>query len=120
MPRSDSPPNPGIVVLTAFLGAQANAATVDAELASAWMTGDAGTYFEIQGDLLDVGEGVYVWSDEVLWAFDYDHQTWARLVVAEATALRAKISREVDRLYGLQGLRSENYLKFITPSFTLK
>jgi len=104
-----------VFLLAIFSASLAHSAEHEAELADAWMAGKANVYFQVQNELLDSESTVEDLAKSLRDDFDYDRETWARLVVAEATLLKLKNALEVQRLYGLQGLLSENYLKWRRP-----
>lgn len=84
-------------------------------LVNAWMAGEDNRYSHIQNDMLSGDNNVEQWAQSIRAASGYDSNTWANQVIAEATLLKAKRSEAVERLYRLEGLRAEYYLKWRRP-----
>lgn len=59
----------------------------------------------------------FAFAEDQAWQShaEYQFDTWQQLVADEATGLNKKIPHEVDRLYGLNGLRAQHYLQWRRP-----
>ena len=84
-------------------------------LMDAWNNGEDTLYAHTQNDMLSGEYNVEQWAHSIRVASDYDSKTWVELVIAEATLLKGKSPDSVERLYQLEGVRAEYYLKWRRP-----
>ncbi len=103
------------ILASLFITSSAMAGYLDQRLSQAWVQGEGDSYFQAQNNLLNDAEAVTAWVKDAHPHAAYDEENWVELVVREATALRVNQAGEVARLYELNGLRSENYLRWRRP-----
>ena len=105
-----------ISILAGLLAtSSALAGQLEETLSEAWVTGQGDSYFQSQNSLLNNTQAALTWVKGSHEQSAYDAETWVNLVVREATSLRVQQAQAVDRLYHLNGLRSENYLRWRRP-----
>jgi hypothetical protein len=95
--------------------AAAYAAGPGDSLVKSWVSGEDTLYSHYQNYILSNETNLEEWAESMRAAEGYDSNTWRNQVIAEATLLKSKRADSVENLYHLEGLRSEQYLKWRRP-----